>query len=242
MNRLSLDKRILLLSLLVEGTSLRAASRIVGCSINTVSKLLLDVGETCQVFHDETVRGLAPRRVELDELWSFCYAKQKTVNQAPVGPQGAGDLWTWTAIDADTKLAICWRAGDRGEQMGVAFLEDLRSRVSGSVMLATDGYQVYLSGIEEVFGDEALHLKRTEGASTSYVERQNLTMRQGMRRYTRKTTGFSKKMNYHLSMLALYFAHYNFVRTHSSIETTPAQAAGLAHDSYDMEWLAKISN
>jgi len=241
MNRLSLEKRVLILNMLVEGSSMRAISRVADVSVNTVGKLLADAGEVCARYHDEMVRDVAVRRVECDEVWSFCYAKQKTVNEAPDMPEGAGDVWTWTAIDVDTKLMLAYEIGDRSLETGLEFLENLRERLATPVHLATDGYNVYLSAVEQVFGEEeARHLLRTEGASTSYVERQNLTMRMGMRRYTRKTNGFSKRLRYHLNMLSLYFVHYNFVRIHSSLRMPPAMAAELTDTLHDMEWLAQM--
>ena len=240
MYRLPLYKRLLVLNLMVEGSSMRAISRIVGVSINTVSKLLADAGPVCAAHHDQTVRRVPARRVECDEIWSFCYAKQRTVNQFLIVPQGVGDIWTWTAVDVDTKLVLSYWVGDRSQEDGLAFLEDLRSRLTHPVHIATDGYQVYLSAVEEVFGEDARHLLRTEGESTSYVERQNLTMRQSMRRFTRKTNGFSKRLERHVNMLALYFLYYNFVRIHSSLKATPAQVAGLTDQAYSLDWLADL--
>lgn len=240
MNRLPLDKRLLILNMLVEGSSMRAISRVADVSINTVCKMLADAGPVCAKYHDEVVRNVDARRVECDEVWSFCYAKQKTVNQAPDLPDGAGDVWTWTAIDADTKLMIAYWVGDRSFDTSVEFMEDLRERLAGPVDLITDGYKVYLPAVEQVFGEDVDHALRTEGASTSYVERQNLTMRMGMRRYTRKTNGFSKRLERHVNMLALYFMHYNFVRIHSSLRMPPAMAAGLTEALHDMEWLAEM--
>ncbi len=240
MNRLPLDKRLLLLNMLVEGSSMRAISRVADVSINTVCKMLADAGPVCARYHDEMVRSMDVRRVEVDEVWSFCYAKQKTVNQAPDLPDGAGDVWTWTAIDADTKLMLAYEVGDRSLDTGLEFLENLRERLASPVHLAADGYNVYLSAVEQVFGEEAKHLLRTEGESTSYVERQNLTMRMGMRRFTRKTNGFSKRLERHVNMLSLYFVHYNFVRIHSSLRMPPAMAAGLTDTLHDMEWLAEM--
>ena len=219
---------------------MRAISRVAGVSINTVCKLLADSGEVCADYHDQVVDDVAVRRVECDEIWSFCYAKQRTVNQSPMISEGAGDVWTWTAVDADTKLVIAYRVGDRSVDTGLSFLEDLRQRINCPVHLVTDGYQVYLSAVEQVFGEDARHLLRTDGASTSYVERQNLTMRQSMRRFTRKTNGFSKRLERHVNMLALYFLYYNFVRIHSSLKATPAQVAGLTDQAYSLEWLADL--
>ena len=240
MNRLPLEKRLLILNMLVEGSSMRAISRVANVSINTVCKMLADAGPVCAQYHDEMVHNVDVRRVECDEVWSFCYAKQKPVNEAPDLPDGAGDVWTWTAIDADAKLMLAYEVGDRSLDTGLEFLENLRERLASPVHLATDGYNVYLSAVEQVFGGDAKHLLHTEGESTSYVERQNLTMHMGMRRFTRKTNGFSKRLERHVNMLSLYFVHYNFVRIHSSLRMSPAMAAGLTETLHDMEWLAEM--
>ena len=274
MNKLPTSKRIQILNMLVEGMSMRAISRVADVSINTVTKLLVDAGEACTAYHHETVRDVECRKVQCDEIWSFCYAKQKNVALATSVPQGAGDVWTWTAIDADHKMILAYKVGDRSGATAIEFMDDLRSRLANRVQLTTDGHKAYLEAVEGAFGGAVDYAqlvklygeaggkssdkryspaectgirKRTvEGMpdpahiSTSYVERSNLTMRMGMRRFTRLTNTFSKKIENHLHMLSLFFVHYNFVRVHKSLRMTPAMAAGVADTLHDMEWIVDL--
>ncbi|MEZ5725408.1 MAG: IS1 family transposase [Paracoccaceae bacterium] len=274
MNKLPLHKRVMILQMLVEGMSMRSISRTVGVSINTVTKLLTEAGEACAAYHDETVRQVTAQRVQCDEIWSFVYAKDKNVKTAKAAPDGAGDVWTWTAIDADSKMILSYEVGDRSAATAIEFMDDLCARLSNRVQLTTDGHKAYLEAVEGAFGgdiDYAMLVKlygdlggktaerkyspaectgikkrAIEGrpdmahVSTSYVERQNLTMRMGMRRFTRLTNGFSKKLENHLHMLSLYFVHYNFVRVHKSLRMTPAMAAGVSDTLYDMEWIVGL--
>lgn len=274
MNKLPMHKRAMILNMLVEGMSMRSISRTVGVSINTVSKLLIEAGEACAAYHDETVRNVNAHRVQCDEIWSFVYAKDKNVKTAKAAPDGAGDVWTWTAIDADSKMILAYEVGDRSAATAIEFMDDLCARLANRVQLTTDGHKAYLEAVEGAFGgdiDYAMLIKlygdlggktaerkyspaectgikkRTiEGSpekahvSTSYVERQNLTMRMGMRRFTRLTNGFSKKLGNHLHMLSLYFVHYNFVRVHKSLRMTPAMAAGVSETLRDMEWIVGL--
>lgn len=270
-----LHKRVMILSLLVEGSSMRSISRTVGVSINTVTKLLVEAGEACAAYHDETVRDVAAKRVQCDEIWSFCYAKDKNVPTAKAAPDGAGEVWTWTAIEAETKLILSYEVGDRSSATAVEFMDDLRSRITNRVQLTTDGHKAYLEAVEGAFGadvDYAMLVKlygneggrspekryspavckgarktRIEGSpdrahvSTSYVERKNLTMRMGMRRFTRLTNAFSKKLENHLHMLSLYFVHYNFCRQHKSLGgISPAMAAGVSDTLRDVEWIVSL--
>ena len=273
MNKLPLHKRVQILSMLVEGMSMRSISRVVGVSINTVSKLLVDAGEACATYHDEHVRGVKASRIQCDEIWSFCYAKQKNVKKAKAAPEGAGDVWTWTALEADSKLIVSYLVGGRDSEYANEFMQDVASRLANRVQLTTDGHKAYLEAVEGAFGcdvDYAQLVKlygeapesakgryspsecvgtrrqRVEGnpdaqhVSTSYVERQNLTMRMSMRRFTRLTNAFSKKLENHIQMLALYFLHYNFCRTHKSFRVSPAVAAGLTDTLHDMEWIVGL--
>lgn len=271
MNKLPLAKRVQILSMLCEGSSMRSISRVVDVSINTVSKLLVDAGKACAAFHDERVRGVTSKRIQCDEIWSFTYAKQKNVASAKAAPEEAGDTWTWTALDADSKLILSWLVGGRDSEYAMAFMDDLRSRLANRVQLTTDGHRAYLEAVEGAFGgdiDYAMLVKlygaapesfkgryspaecigarkeRIEGnpdkahVSTSYVERQNLTMRMQMRRFTRLTNGFSKKFENHMHMVAVYTVWYNFVKMHKTLRMTPAMASGVSDRLWSMEDLA----
>ena len=272
MNRLPTDKLVQILNMLVEGMSMRSISRVAGVSINTVSKLLVEAGEACAAYHDDAVRDVHASCVQCDEIWSFCYAKAKNVARAKAAPQGAGDVWTWTAIEADSKLIISWEVGDRTSATAIEFMDDLRARLANRVQLTTDGHKAYLEAVEGAFGGDVDYAqliklygeapdaekryspatcigtrkRRVEGSpdpaavSTSYVERQNLTMRMGMRRFTRLTNAFSKKIENHLHMLSLYFVHYNFCRVHKSLRVSPAMAAGVSDTLRDVEWIVGL--
>ncbi len=272
MSKLSIEKRVQILSMLVEGSSMRSTSRVTGASINTVSKLLIEAGQACLEFHDENVRGLKSERIQCDEIWSFCYAKQKNADKADM-PEFAGDIWTWTSLDADSKLICNWFVGGRDAEYANFFMQDLAERLDNRVQLTTDGHKAYLQAVDGAFGNdidyaqlvklygqspngkttryspaECAGIKKKDRTgspdqkhvSTSYVERQNLNMRMGMRRFTRLTNAFSKKYENHCHALALYFVYYNFIRKHTTLKTTPAVAAGLVDEVYTMELIVDL--
>ena len=233
---------------------MRSISRVLGISINTVTKLLVEAGQACQQYHDLTLWGLQSQYIECDELWFFCYAKNKNVGHARGVIDGAGDVWTWTAIDRDTKLLISWMVGSRDKNTAQEFMDDLTSRLSGRVQLSTDGLVLYKDAIDTAFGGAVDHAalirqrkQRVLGnpdmskVSTSLVERHDLTIRMSLRRFTRRTNAFSKKVENHCYALALFAVWYNWVRPHKSLSqpyaTTPAMAAGLTGNLNSMEWL-----
>ncbi|MBI5637806.1 MAG: IS1 family transposase [Nitrospinae bacterium] len=265
MNKLPVEKRIQILEMLCEGSSMRSISRVAKVSINTVTKLLVDAGTACAAYHDEHVKGVKSERVQCDEIWSFVYAKEK--NSKELDNDGAGDVWTWTGLDPDNKLMISYLVGQRDAECAKIFMGDLKSRLASKVQLTTDGHKVYVEAVEETFGDgvdyamlvkiygdspegerrysgsECVGTKKTaitgnpdlNTVSTSHVERQNLNMRMGMRRFTRLTNAFSKKLENHFHALSLYFMFYNFVRIHKTLKVTPAMQAGLSDTLWSME-------
>jgi IS1 family transposase len=260
-NVLSTSDRAAVVAVLVEGNSIRATSRITGVARNTVTKLLLDLADACARYSDAHLRELPCRRLQVDEAWAFCYAKAKNVPVKHKGTFGYGDVWTFCAIDADTKLIASWLVGPRDGGAATELMQDLAARCAVErVQITTDGHSMYLPAVEEGFGGRAAYAmlvkvygtpqeaeKRYSPAecigclkqpiqggpdpahiSTSYIERQNLTLRMGMRRFTRLTNAFSKKLENHVAAVALHFFHYNFCRPHMSLKgRTPAQAAGV---------------
>ena len=268
MNRLSTGKRVQIVSALVEGNSLRATTRMVGVSINTVTKLLVDLGRACADYQGKALRNLPCKRLQADEIWSFCYSKAKNVPADKTGQFGYGDVWTWTAICADTKLIPTWYVGDRGAGSAWEFMQDLAPRLAERVQLTTDGHRVYLEAVDEAFRgnidyamlqkiygrDEAEPETRYSPAkvngtktevkignpdpahvSTSYAERQNLTMRMSMRRFARLTNAFSKKVENHAHAIAIHFMHYNFARIHKSLQVSPAMEAKVSDHLWSLE-------
>lgn len=272
MNRLSTEDRARILHLLCEGMSIRAITRLTGASKNTVAKLLIDAGKACAAYHDANVRDVKASRVQVDEIWSFTYAKQKNVASAKAAPDQAGDTWTWTALDADSKLIVSYLVGGRDAEYAMWFMDDLSARLANRVQLTSDGHRAYLEAVEGAFGadvDYAQLVKmygptigpagryspaectgskkiRREGnpdvdhVSTSFVERQNLTMRMHMRRFTRLTNAFSKKVENHAHAVALHMMYYNFVRIHKTLRVTPAMAAGVTDRLWEIADIAKL--
>lgn len=272
MNRLSIEKRIQIVSMLVEGNSLRSVSRMADVSINTVTKLLVDIGIACADYQDGALRGLTCKQLQVDEIWSFCYAKQRNVPVEHKDEFGYGDVWTWTAIDADTKLIPCWHVGRRNANDAYDFISDLASRVDSHTQVTSDGLRLYIEAIEGAFGcdvDYAMLIKSygpspdgerryspaectgidkiamcgqpdLSKVSTSFVERQNLTMRMGMRRFTRLTNGFSKKVQNHEAAIALHFMYYNFCRIHKTLRCTPAMEAGVSDHVWSIQEVVNL--
>jgi len=279
MNRLSVAERAQIIACLVEGNSIRSTARLTGAARNTITTLLVNLGKAVSEYQDRTLRNLPATRIECDEIWAFCYAKAKNVPDKHAGEFGFGDVWTWTAIDPDTKLIASWLVGWRGDAEAVDFLMDLRERLANRIQLTTDGHVAYRGAVERVFGNDIDYaqlikeygVERSEDASptarryspnkvtgqevrivngdpnpelisTSYVERHNLSMRMSMRRFTRLTNGFSKKVENHAAMVSLHFMHYNFARAHSALgkQTTPAMAAGVADHVWTVQEIASL--
>lgn len=271
MNRLSTEQRARVIASLVEGNSIRATVRMTGHSKNTIAKLLVDLGRACEAYQDRVLTNLDSTVVECDEIWSFVGSKARNV---PAGKEGEyGDVWTYVALDSDTKLAITWLVSDRTPEATDLFVHDLESRVPNRIQLTTDGYLPYRVAVREAFGDDvdyAMLVKHYGGEpsagsqryspavctgtekkpirgnpdpdriSTSYIERQNLTMRMHMRRFTRLTNAFSKKVENHAAAVALHFMYYNFCRRHQTLGTTPAVAAGIANHPWTLEEIAAL--
>jgi IS1 family transposase len=268
MNRLNSERRTQIIRSLVEGNSIRATCRMTDTAKGTVLRLLREIGEVCAEYQDRQLRNLPCQRIQCDEIWSFCYSKEKNVPEEHEGELGYGDVWTWTALCADTKLVPSWLLGRRDAETALAFMRDLASRLAHRVQLTTDGLRAYMTAVEGAFGgdvDYAMLVKlygpSPQGGqtryspapcvgaechviqgnpdksriSTSYVERQNLTMRMSMRRFTRLTNAFSKKLANLEAALALHYMHYNFCRVHKTLGTTPAVAAGVADHVWTVE-------
>lgn len=273
MNKLNRDKQAQVIAALVEGNSINATVRMTGVAKNTILKLLAELGPACSEYQDRAFRNLTCKRIQCDEIWQFCYAKEKNVPADKKGKFGFGDVWTWVAIDADTKLIPSFMLGNRDSHTANVFIDDLASRLASRVQLTTDGLKVYLEAVEGAFGSEIDYamLIKVYGASqeetryspaeciecitnvvtgapaprhisTSYVERQNLTMRMGMRRFTRLTNGFSKKVENHAHAVALHFMHYNFCRIHKTLRVTPAMEAGLTDHVWEISELIDLLN
>jgi IS1 family transposase len=280
MNKLSIERQAQIIKVLCEGNSIRSTARITGSAINTVIKLLCEVGEACLKYQDDHLTNLPTTRIECDEIWSFCHAKEDNLPEETKHLFGYGDVWTFVAIDADSKLCLSWLVGERDIRYAYEFAQDIKERILNRIQLSTDGHSMYQEAIERVFAGDvdyatiikhfgAPYDKRSIGrysppritsaktnrmnghpdmnkVSTSFVERQNLTMRMNMRRFTRLTNGFSKKIENHMFAIALYFMHYNFVKTHRTLANpyprTPAMVAGVTDHIWSFEELVSLIN
>jgi len=272
-NVISTAKKVAVISALVEGCSVRSASRMTGVSKGAVLRLLVSVGNACQAYQDATIRNVAAKRVQVDEIWSFCYAKEKNVTMEMAEKRAAGDVWTFTAIDADTKLVISWLVGRRDAGCAAEFLQDVAGRLKNRIQLTTDGHKMYFTAVPDAFGADIDYAqlvkiygndpegqKRYSPAqclgtqridligdpdhahiSTSYVERQNLNMRMNMRRFTRLTNAFSKKIENHVAMIALFHMHYNFARVHQTLRVTPAMEAGISQHVWSIQEIVMLT-
>jgi len=273
MKQLSTAERARIVSALVEGNSIRAISRMTGFSRNTIDKLLTDLGRNASIYQDRAFRILTCKRIQCDEIWSFIGAKEKNASDE-MKLAGWGDVWTWVAMDADTKLVPCWYVGTRDAGAAYHFMHDLADRLSHRVQLTTDGHKPYLMAVEDAFGTDVDYAQlvkiygegpKTEAryspaqcmgtrraakigtpdfahVSTSYVERQNLTMRMSMRRFTRLTNGFSKKVENHEHAIAIHYMYYNFGRIHASLRVTPAMEAGLTDHVWSIEEICNMAD
>ncbi len=271
MNRLTKEQQTRVVAALVEGNSIRSTARMTGVARNTITTLLLDLAEACAGYHDRYVRNLKVRRLQCDEIWNFVGAKAKNTTPEKKA-EGWGDTWTWTAIDADTKLCVSYLVGGRDAGWATEFMQDCASRISNRVQITTDGHRAYLEAVENAFGADIdyAQLQKIYGASienetrysparcigcdmkvvsgnpdpkhvsTSFVERQNLSMRMSIRRFTRLTNAFSKKIENHAAAVALWFMYYNFCRVHQTLRVTPAMEAGISTHVWTIEELVSL--
>ncbi len=271
MNKLTTEERVRVITALVEGNSLRSVSRMTGTHRTAIQKLLVELGAACSAFQDRVMRNLTCKRIQCDEIWAFVGAKEKNTT-AETKAQGWGDVWTWIAMDADTKLIPCWYVGTRDAGAAYHFMHDLAPRLAHRVQLTTDGHKPYLTAIADAFGTEVDYAQlvkiygegpKTEAryspaqcmgarkavvtgspahahVSTSFIERQNLTLRMSNRRFTRLTNAFSKKVENHEAAVALHFMHYNFCRVHQTLRCTPAMEAGIANHVWSIAELVGL--
>ncbi len=275
MNQLPIQTRTQIINLLVEGNSLRATARITGVSRNTVDKLLFQVGKVCQEFQNKQIVNLKTKRCQLDEIWTFVGAKEKNVTPE-MKEEGMGNIWTWTALDADSKMIVSWYVGDRSSESACEFMQDVAGRLKNRMQLTTDGHKTYLDAVEDasagqvdyamlvkIYGapsgqsttERKFSLQEYTGAkkviqlgnpdkkhfSTYHMERQNPTMRMNMRRFTRLTNAFSKKLENHCYAIALHFVYYNFAKIHQTLHVTPAMEAGLTKDIMSIEDIVRLT-
>ena len=274
MNKLTKEEQVRVVACLVEGNSLRSTVRMTGIHRTTIQKLLVGLGTACSAYQDKTFRNLKCQRIQCDEIWSFCYAKDKNVPEDLKGKHGIGSVWTWVALCPDTKLVPCWFVSSRDASAAYHFMHDLSGRLANRVQLTTDGHKAYLTAVEDAFGSDIDYamLQKIYGTvqtdnseiryspaqcmgarktvisgnpdrrhvSTSHTERQNLTMRMQMRRFTRLTNAFSKKIENHEAAIALHYMHYNFARVHQTLRCTPAMEAGIADHVWSLEEIVNL--
>jgi IS1 family transposase len=273
MNKLTAEKKIVVVAALVEGCSIRSTARLTGVAKSTILRLLEEVGTACAEYQNFALRNIKAQRVQVDEIWAFVGCKQKNVTLEIAKERIAGDVWTWVALDSDSKLAISWLVGQRDAGCATEFIQDLSGRLATHVQLTSDGHKVYLTAVTDAFGDgidyamlikhfgndpeaqkryspaqcNGCEKKRVLGnpdplyISTSHVERQNLTMRMNMRRFTRLTNAFSKKVDNHMHSVSLFYMHYNFVRVHQTLKTTPAIAAGVSSKAWTLAGIVALT-
>ena len=269
MNKLTTEEKVRVVACLVEGNSLRATVRMTGTHRTAIQRLLVELGRACSEYQDKTFRNLKCKRIQCDEIWSFVYAKDKNLPADMRGQDGVGSVWTWVALDPDSKLVPCWFVSNRDAGAAYHFMHDVAGRLANRVQLTTDGHRPYLTAVEDAFGcdidyatlQKIYGVAPTDNAeiryspaqcmgarkavisgnpdfrhvSTSHVERQNLTMRMGMRRFTRLTNAHSKKVENHEAAIALHYMHYNFGRIHQSLRVTPAMQAGISDHVWSIE-------
>jgi IS1 family transposase len=272
-NVISTAKKVAVISALVEGCSVRSTVRMTGVSKGAVLRLLVSVGAACADYQNRVIRNVSAKRVQVDEIWSFVGCKEKNVTEAKMAVGPCGDVWTFTAIEAQTKLVISWMVGRRDAGCATEFLRDVEGRLSNRIQLTTDGHKMYLVAVPDAFAEavdyaqlvkvygndpegqkryspaQCLGTKRVdtigtpdhEHISTSYVERQNLNMRMNMRRFTRLTNAFSKKIENHIAMIALFHMHYNFCRIHQTLRVTPAMEAGISSHVWPIEEILNVT-
>jgi IS1 family transposase len=273
MNKLTAEKKVAVVAALVEGCSIRSTARLTGVAKSTILRLLEEVGTACAEYQNFAIRNIKAQRVQVDEIWAFVGCKQKNLTVEIANERVAGDVWTWVALDSDSKLAISWFVGQRDAGCATEFIQDLSNRLATRVQLTSDGHKVYLNAVIDAFADDIDYAmlikhfgndpeaqKRYSPAqcngcekktvlgtpdplyiSTSHVERQNLTMRMNMRRFTRLTNAFSKKVENHMHSVSLFYMHYNFVRVHQTLKTTPAIAAGISSKAWTLADIVALS-
>ncbi|MGI8992146.1 MAG: IS1 family transposase [Bryobacteraceae bacterium] len=273
MNKLNMDKKVAVVSALVEGCSIRSTSRLTGVAKGTILRLLEEVGTACAEYQDVALRNIPAKRIQVDEIWSFIGCKEKNLTAKIAAERVAGSVWTFVAIEAQTKLVLSWQVGRRDAGFATEFLQNVAARVTNRVQLTTDGHKMYLAAVDDSFaanvdyaqlikiygndpeGQRTYSPAQCRGAipqaitgnpdpkhvSTSYVERQNLTMRMNMRRFTRLTNAFNKNIENHMHSVALFYMHYNFVRINQTLRVTPAMEAGISRHIWSIQEIVEMT-